>query len=197
MNKNQYELYHYGVKGMKWGVRRAQKKQARANYKSAKKAAANKRSLNYKNSTKNLDLLTGELDRGRISRLEFERANSKATKKVIAGEHQYRVDKAKAKRDYKEAIGKDVGKANAKYERAKNRSASRARSGWEYYVESIVRDHPDVANSLAKTRTIKYSDIAKANKAIQDGLEFQNQMKDARISELERENRRLREQSVN
>ncbi len=22
MNKNQYELYHYGVKGMKWGVRK-------------------------------------------------------------------------------------------------------------------------------------------------------------------------------
>lgn len=22
MNRNQYELYHYGVKGMKWGVRR-------------------------------------------------------------------------------------------------------------------------------------------------------------------------------
>ncbi len=26
MNRNQYELYHYGVKGMKWGVRKKREK---------------------------------------------------------------------------------------------------------------------------------------------------------------------------
>lgn len=47
MNRNQYELYHHGVKGMKWGVRKKQLPtssmrknvdSAKAEYKSAKKA---------------------------------------------------------------------------------------------------------------------------------------------------------------
>ena len=29
MNKREYELYHYGVKGMKWGVRRERKRNSR------------------------------------------------------------------------------------------------------------------------------------------------------------------------
>ena len=36
------ELYHYGVKGMKWGQRRAQKKAAKSKYKSAKSIAYEK-----------------------------------------------------------------------------------------------------------------------------------------------------------
>ena len=34
------ELYHYGVKGMKWGVRRALRKQARASKLMKKKSQA-------------------------------------------------------------------------------------------------------------------------------------------------------------
>ena len=37
-----YYLKHYGVKGMKWGERRAQRKQAKSIYRAAKNAAKEK-----------------------------------------------------------------------------------------------------------------------------------------------------------
>lgn len=74
----------------------------------------------------------------------------------------------------------------------KTRNANREKRDWDYYVESIVENHPDVADSLAKTGTFKYSDIATANRNIQRGLELENSLKDIRISQLERENARLR-----
>lgn len=49
MNRNQYELYHYGVKGMKWGVRRARKKTSRADRK-----AENAEYKRVKSSMKNI-----------------------------------------------------------------------------------------------------------------------------------------------
>lgn len=192
MNEYSDELMHYGVKGMKWGVRRARKKQAKANYRAAKKSAGDKWSKKETPIDNRLDKALSDFDRGRSSRLDFEKVNAEATKRSAANYRQWQNERAKAKRDYKVAIGKDAEKANAKYEREKTRNANREKRDWDYYVESIVRNHPDVADSLAKSGTMKYSDIITANRNIQRGLEFENSLKDLRISQLELENSRLR-----
>ena len=52
---NDNELYHYGVKGMKWGIRRAQKRGQNYLVKSAKSYAANKNSKGDKYLSKAAD----------------------------------------------------------------------------------------------------------------------------------------------
>ena len=65
----EYELYHYGVKGMKWGIRRARKMDIR-NAKLAKKA------LEY---DKKAAQLTKKSEKAHSSR-DLERSNKAATK---------------------------------------------------------------------------------------------------------------------
>ena len=63
------ELYHYGVKGMKWGQRRAQKKAAKSKYKSAKSIAYEKYKKNKSKYDNELDGSLAAFDSGRISRV--------------------------------------------------------------------------------------------------------------------------------
>lgn len=64
-NQNNLELYHHGVKGMKWGVRRAQRKAARAEKKAAKKQERKKINSNI---TPQDRFIYGELGARRIAR---------------------------------------------------------------------------------------------------------------------------------
>lgn len=160
------ELYHHGVKGMKWGVRRAQKKQAKLDYKAAKKSARDAYDQSLTKSYKTVGQSREEYDRGRISRADFEKTNSAATRSDVNAHYKKNVAYAKAKRDYNIARGKNADKANARYERAKKDSKYTAKMEWDNYVDQVARDHPSVARKLAESGHISYDDLDRATNKV-------------------------------
>lgn len=83
------ELMHYGVLGMKWGVRRARRKEAKRNYKKA------------------MDKAYNEYDKT-ITKIEkpykkFQNLSNEDYAKEEVADKKYRAAIAKAKKDYNEA----------------------------------------------------------------------------------------------
>ena len=171
MNTRNAELFHYGVKGMKWGVRR----QAKKDYKSAKKQAADNFRSNIERSMRPLNGKIEALDKGEISRTDFEKINAKFTKKLAKATERFRVAQAQAKRDYDLARGKNEKRVNKRYEKSVAKARRIASNDWQYYVDSIAREYPSVAQNLARAGAISYDDLNRANEKIKSDVRRMSQ----------------------
>lgn len=113
------ELYHWGVKGMKWGRRRAvhesalSKSSIRTKYDKARSGQQNAKDAKRKrdaaiqdNYFKTMENIEKNYKRGQsLSSKDYKReeaADSRAQKAWKKSEKQYQIDKAKAKADFKQ-----------------------------------------------------------------------------------------------
>ena len=119
MNRNQYELYHYGVKGMKWGVRKKPEYtgQASGAYDRMVAAKQAKKSANkaYNKAFNKSSSLYGAYGPGSKKRLNDTTAKAKAANKANA---EYK----KAKTDFKKATVKEYEKVGKQLDKISDRA---------------------------------------------------------------------------
>lgn len=106
------ELYHYGVKGMKWGHRRAIYRQAKSVARQRRNAAYQEAALRSdKRTNKNFDSNPGAQKsgfiKGKANRAAYRQAEKsnidRLTKDYAKADAQYKSDIKKAKQEYKDS----------------------------------------------------------------------------------------------
>lgn len=99
------ELYHYGIKGMKWGVRRAKISQLKQTYKKDAKEAKNA----HKAYVKSMPKVLGFRDAG-LADKNAERAYANANAKANDSRYNYELAKSKNKGKATKQLVKISGK---------------------------------------------------------------------------------------
>jgi hypothetical protein len=79
-----YELYHFGVKGMKWGVRRSKAKSVSAKKSSKKMTADQKAKASMKKDVKNRRTLSDADLRKKLERIKMEKQLKELTQEELS-----------------------------------------------------------------------------------------------------------------
>ena len=166
------ELYHYGVKGMKWGVRRAEKKKAKKQYRSAKRKAAVSREKATGKYNVDVAKATNSYAYGGKSIHNMHQQLLSATRQKNKAYAKSDIDRAAAKRDYRIAKGKNADRANRKYDKAVRSAKSQEESRNQQYINELYMKNPFIARSLAKSGDISVSNLKSAR--INAGFEAVN-----------------------
>lgn len=174
INSMENELYHYGVKGMKWGVRRAERKTRKQARKDAQETARSK-------------MYYGEgagVRRRNINSVVRQRSKDPTYKKAFDEEYS-KQDMGKARRDAErqrkttdrvEPVKTGIGRGVKKAVRAGTKAVTFAATTAVGVATSYYISHPDEAKLMVNNIAQKASNTINKARNVARGAQFLRKM---------------------